>query len=175
MSDTARCTCTFIGSAAFCTRSLPRGGITAALLRTLASWQLCWGQAAAYVSLSQGWALGTAGFKAALVKDYGMAAEARAWESQGAREIREMRWAATLERCLRALGRTEKAAQTDRKGAPWKAAVALRMKEISQANNRWLSARLHLGRPEAVSVHVGRLRRGQPQKNPDYRKLITVV
>jgi hypothetical protein len=49
------------------------------------------------------------------------------------------------------------------------------MKEISQASNRWLSARLHMGRPEAVSVHVGRLRRGQTQKSPDYRKLIAIV
>jgi hypothetical protein len=86
-----------------------------------------------------------------------------------------MRWAAALERCLRAIGRSEAAAQTDRKGAPWKAAVAWRMKEISQASNRWLSARLHMGRPEAVSVHVGRFRRGQTQKSPDYRKLIAIV
>lgn len=142
------------------------------------AWQAAEGPAgrnAAYVSLSQGWALGTAGFKAALVKDHGAAAEARAWESQGAREIRELRWAATLERCLRALGRSENAAQADRKGAPWKAAVAWRMKEISQASNRWLSARLHMGRPEAVSVHVGRLRRGQAQQDANYRKLSAIV
>lgn len=142
------------------------------------AWQAVEGPAgrnAAYVSLSQGWALGTAGFKAALVQDHGVAAEARAWESQGAREIRELSWAATLKRCLQALGRNEKVAQTDRKGAPWKAAVALRMKEISQASNRWLSAQLHMGRPEAVSVHVGRLRRGELQKSPDYQKLIARV
>lgn len=142
------------------------------------AWQAAEGPAgrnAAYVSLSQGWALGTAGFKAALVKDHGVAAEARAWESQGAREIRELRWAAALERCLRALSRSEAEAQTDRKGAPWKAAVAWRMKEISQASNRWLSARLHMGRPEAVSVHVGRLRRGEAQQNADCRKLSAIV
>jgi hypothetical protein len=133
------------------------------------------GKNAAYVSLSRGGALGTSGFKAALAKDHGVAAEAWAWESPGAREIREMRWAATLERCLRVVGQSKKAARMDRKGAPWKAAVALRLKETSQASNRWLSARLHMGRPEAVSVHVGRFRRGQPQKNSDYQKLIAVV
>ncbi len=81
----------------------------------------------------------------------------------------------TLERCLRAIGRSESAARMDRQDAPWKVAVAWRMTELSQASNRWLSVRLHMGRPEVVSVHVGRLRRGQAQKSPDYRKLIAIV
>ena len=142
------------------------------------AWQAVEGPAgknAAYVSMSRGWALGTTGFKAALIKDHAVAADARAWERQGAREIRELAWAALLQRCLRALGKSETAAQGERKGAPWKAAVALRLKETTQVSNRWLSEQLHLGRPEAVSVHLGRLRRGFPEKNADYRKLIAVV
>jgi hypothetical protein len=63
----------------------------------------------------------------------------------------------------------------DRKGAPWKAAIALRLKETTQASNRWLAEHLNMGRPEAVSVHVGRLRKAAAAQNGDYRKLSTYV
>jgi REP element-mobilizing transposase RayT len=129
------------------------------------------GKSQAYVNLSRGWALGTAGFKAAMVHDHALAAEARAWEGGGAREIRELRWAAELERCLLALGKTGADVHSERKSAPWKAAIALRLKEATQASNRWLGERLHMGRPEAVSVHVGRLRRSGVERNSDYTKL----
>jgi hypothetical protein len=73
-------------------------------------------------------------------------------------EIREGRWAEMLARCLERLGKTRADAQRDRKSAPWKAAVALTLKERTQASNRWLTGHLHMGRPEAVSVYVQRLR-----------------
>lgn len=126
------------------------------------TWQMAEGPAGknkAYASMSQGWALGTAGFKAALIKDHALAAEARAWEGTGAREIREAQWAEALQARLKQLGKTEADIRQDRKGAAWKAGVALRLKETTQAGNRWLAEHLHMGRPEAVSVHVGRLRK----------------
>ena len=46
------------------------------------------GKGEAYVSMSQGWALGTEKFRAALVKDYDLVATARAWEADGAQEMR---------------------------------------------------------------------------------------
>lgn len=133
------------------------------------------GKSKAYVNLSRGWAVGPASFKAALAKDHQLAAEARAWESSGAREIRENRWAEVLQRCLAQLGKTEAEARAERKGAPWKAAVALRLKETTQAGNRWLTEHLCMGRPEAVSVHVGRLRAAGPLGDEVYRKLTTIV
>ena len=45
----------------------------------------------------------------------------------------------------------------------------------SQAGNRWLSERLHMGRPEAISVHIGRLRKAGAAENDDYRRLSTIV
>jgi REP element-mobilizing transposase RayT len=145
---------------------------------TYLAWQAAEGPAGrskVYVSMSEGWALGTREFKAALIKDHALAAEARAWESAGAREIREVRWTEALDRCLRRLGRTEADVRKDRKGAPWKAAIALRLKETTQASNRWLAEHLNMGRPEAVSVHVGRLRKAAAAQNGDYRKLSTYV
>lgn len=133
------------------------------------------GRTKAYVKLSQGWALGTQGFKVALTKDHALAAEARAWESAGAREMREARWAEVLGQCLSRLGKGEADAAAAPKSASWKAAVALRLKEISQAGNRWLTDRLRMGRPEAVSVYVGRLRASGMLEDDDYRKLTTIV
>ena len=50
------------------------------------------GKSKAYVSLSRGWALGSADFKQTLVKDSALAAESRAWGNEGAREIRQHAW-----------------------------------------------------------------------------------
>jgi hypothetical protein len=99
------------------------------------AWQAAEGPAGkneAYVSLSRGWALGSTGFQAALLKDHALAAETRAWERTVARETREARWTAALNRCLERLGRTEADIRTGCKSAPWKAAVALRLKESTR-------------------------------------------
>ena len=125
-------------------------------------WQAAQGPAgrnAAYVSMSQGWALGTAGFKTALLKDHAIAAQARAWEGAGAREIRQAHWDEVLQSLLKMKRKTLADARADLKGAEWKAQIALEMKSRTQAANQWLASRLHMGRPEAVSVHVGRLRK----------------
>jgi putative transposase len=117
------------------------------------------GTSKAYVSLSKGWALGSAGFKATLIKDHALAAETRAWENQGAREIREEQWRHELERCLGLLGKTMKDTRPERKSAPWKVAIAACLKQKTQASNGWLCEQLHMGTPVGVSQLVGQLRR----------------
>ena len=142
------------------------------------AWQVAEGPAGknqAYVSLSQGWALGSQEFKSALIQDHNLAAEARAWESIGAREVREARWTAMLDRCLCQLGKTEMDTRKDRKSASWKVAIALRLKETTQAGNRWLAGHLNMGRAEAVSVYVGWLRTRNPTESGDYLQLTTIV
>lgn len=117
------------------------------------------GKSKAYVNLSRGWALGTEGFKQALIKDHALAAHSRAWESGGAREIREAQWAELLARCLRNLGKNTQTIAADRKSAPWKVAVAGLLKTRTQASNAWLAGQLTMGSPVAVSQYVGRMRR----------------
>ena len=133
------------------------------------------GKSAAYANLSKGWALGTRGFKVALLADHKLAASSRAWESTGAREMREARWAEMLARCLRKLGKSAADIAVDRKSAIWKVSVALRLKETTQASNGWLAEQLHMGRPEAVSVYAGRLKKAGAGKNPSHSKLIAIV
>jgi hypothetical protein len=144
---------------------------TAAGRRTYAeflAWQAVDGPAGrnkAYVSLSKGWALGTQGFKSALVKDHALAADVRAWETAGAREIREQQWAESLAKCLHKAGRTLESARSERKSAPWKVAVAVEMKRTTQVKNGWIAERLNMGSGVAVSQYVGQWRRARGEMN----------
>jgi hypothetical protein len=117
------------------------------------------GKTRAYASLSHGWALGTKEFKAALVKDHQLAADARAWESAGAREIRELDWDERLGAGLRRVGKTAEDARRERKSAAWKVALAAELKQTTQATNGWIAERLNMGSGVAVSQYVGRWRR----------------
>jgi putative transposase len=117
------------------------------------------GRNKAYVSLSEGWALGTKEFRAGLVKDHAVAATTRAWASAGAREIREQQWEERLTACLKKAGQSLQAGETDRKSAPWKVAIAEELKRTTQATNGWIATRLNMGSGRAVSQYVGTLRR----------------
>lgn len=117
------------------------------------------GRSRAYVNLSRGWALGTAGFKATLRADHALAADARAWTREGARELREARWTELLERGVAAAGKSLEQAANEPRSAAWKLAVAAWMKASTQTGNGWLSARLHLGAPAALSRNLTSYRR----------------
>ena len=123
-----------------------------------------------YVSLSQGWALGSAEFKKALVQDHALAADSRAWESQGAREIRQQAWELLFHRALATLGRKESELANGPKSAPWKVAMATFLKERTQASNPWLAQRLGMQRPTYVSRLVSAARRA-PQPMSELIKL----
>jgi len=111
------------------------------------------GRNAAYVSLSRGWALGSEGYKRALLQDHALAATVRAWESGGVRELRERQWTEALTAALRHVAEAQR---TDpRKSAPWKVAVATYLKETTAVPNDWLAQTLGMGSGIYVSKHVG--------------------
>lgn len=112
------------------------------------------GKSKAYVSLSRGWALGTAGFKATLRADHALVADSRAWTQEGAKELREAQWAEILQRGLNAIDKTTEDAVAEPKSARWKLSVAAWMKARTQVGNAWLSQRLHLGTPAAFSRNL---------------------
>ena len=141
------------------------------LADTIAGWRkyedyLAWqaeegpaGRNKAYVSLSKGWALGTKDFKADLIKDHALAADARAWETVGAREIQEQQWRQQLNKCLGKARKTIADVQNDRKSIDWKVGVADEIKRITQASNGWIAEHLNMGSGTAVSQYVGQRRR----------------
>ena len=128
------------------------------------------GKSKSYVSLSQGWALGSAEFKKAMVQDHALAADSRAWESQGAREIRQQAWELLFHRALATLGRKESELANGPKSTPWKVAMATFLKERTQASNPWLAQRLGMQRPTYVSRLVSAARRA-PQPMSELIKL----
>ncbi|MBI2496555.1 MAG: transposase [Opitutae bacterium] len=124
------------------------------------SWQLTEGPAGksqAYVSMSKGWALGGKGFKQMLLQDQAVAADTRAWESSGVREVREAQWQAVLDRLRQQVPAKE--TQNQRKSAPWKVKLATQMKASTDASNGWLADQLGMGSAVYLSKHVGLARR----------------
>ena len=120
------------------------------------SWQLeegPTGKSKAYVSLSKGWALGGKGFKQTLLQDQAVATDARAWESDGVREVRETEWQMVLDRLRQQVPAKE--TQDQRKSAPWKVQLAAQMKTTTDASNGWLAAQLGMGSGFYVSKHIG--------------------
>lgn len=110
------------------------------------------GKSQAYVPLSKGWAVGSAGFKQTLVSDHALAATMRAWENSSAREVRELEWTEQLARLLQAVPLAER---TDhRQSAAWKVRLAVRMKASTAASNRWLAGQLQMGSPAYLAKLV---------------------
>lgn len=130
--------------------------------RDYLAWQVTEGPAGkskAYVSMSKGWALGGADFKRALIHDHALVASTRAWETQGAAEIRQEQWLRALQRCLCHIRKRPQDAKADRKSAYWKVATAAALKLTTQASNRWLCQQLNMGTPVAVSQLTTLIRR----------------
>ena len=99
------------------------------------------GRNEAYVSMSRGWALGSQGFKEDLRKEHGLAADSRAWESEGKDEIQQARWTKLFQSGCKVLGRTEADLGCRPTAQSWKIALMLFMKERTQASNPWLAER----------------------------------
>ena len=124
------------------------------------AWQMAEGPAgrsAAYESMSQGWALGGEGFKRSLLREHLVADEIRAWEIGGARQVREGKWRMALEALHSQLAPGVVA--DSRKSAPWKIAVATKMKESTDADNAWLARELVMGSPRYLAKLVSQSRR----------------
>lgn len=124
------------------------------------AWQAAEGPAgknSAYVSLTRGWAIGSDAFREALLQDHAVAADAKAWEGEGAREVKETRWRKALHAALAAL--PAEAKSDHRKSAPWKVAIAARLKATTDVPNGWLAEQLDMSSGFYVSKHVGLFRR----------------
>jgi hypothetical protein len=138
-------------------------------------WQAASGPAgnnATYVNLSQGWAIGSDEFKATLIAGGAPADLARNWGKVEAATIRGISWQSALERALQILGRNAEQAAVARKSASWKLALAA-WKLHTQATNRWLSQKLVLGAPTALSRSLARYRLRLQSRDPDWKRLVS--
>ena len=115
------------------------------------------GREEAYQDLSRGWAVGSEGFMADILEKFGGKVDEQTWEGEGKRGWREGQWEQHFKKLLdRAPGKDRR---DQRVSAPWKAALAWRMKTETDASNRWLAQRLMMSSPTYVSKMVGLVRR----------------
>ena len=111
-----------------------------------------------YRSLSRGWMIGSDDFRRSLLQQHREASAARSWKTLAAREEREARWSVALAELLGAIPDSQRDDQ--RKSAPWKVAIAAKLKATTDVSNAWLAEKLAMGSPIYVSKHVGLARRG---------------
>jgi putative transposase len=108
------------------------------------------------VELSDGWAIGTQGWRRAIAEEHAQHALQPELDASQVNELREQQWYRILEQSLREHGKTARDVASERKGVPWKIAIARRLRESGLAPNAWIAARLHMGNPRAVSAHLCR-------------------
>jgi REP element-mobilizing transposase RayT len=122
----------------------------------------------------QGWAIGSEEFKASVAAEFKLAGLLRFSDSSGVKELRESRWETALDLGLKTLNRTPEEAIGQPKSAPWKMAVTAWMKARTQASNRWLSSKLHLGATTAVSHNLTVFRRRLQASDPAWQRLTSL-
>jgi REP element-mobilizing transposase RayT len=120
-----------------------------------------------FEKMSKGWAIGTAGFKAELVKEQRVMTAALARGDVDVQEMREQ----GLQRCfgelLEASGRTVRDVANEAKSAAWKVELAAAMKAKTTVTNRWLGEHLNMGGLHEVSRRVAAWqRKTRPQGKP---------
>lgn len=121
--------------------------------------------------MNRGWCIGSMAFKKALVGEYLEEGGILRLEEEELQELNRLQWEELLEKSLRALGKTEGDVDKERKGAQWKLAVASRLKRRSAVSNKWVSEKLKMGNPKAMSSICGKYQREVEDKCPFAKQL----
>lgn len=121
--------------------------------------------------MSRGWAVGPRDFKKDLIKEHQKLADETAGAETTTREISQELWEERIGLYLHALKKSEADIVEDRKGAPWKVAIAAGMKSGSTASNPWLARRLNMGSPFRLSRLAASCRQNPDSFHPYVAKL----
>jgi hypothetical protein len=97
------------------------------------------------------------------------------YDGKDLREANELRWEMFLEKGLSALDKDAKAIAADLKSADWKVTLAALLKKKTSATNVWISQKLKMGAPDAVSRYVSEFRRNEGDQNESYKEPATKV
>ena len=77
-------------------------------------------------------------------------------EREDLAELNRSRWDTALSKRLELLGKNPSDAEGEKLSAAWKLAIASKLKRESSGTNAWLSDRLNMGKPRAVSAIWGK-------------------
>ena len=126
----------------------------------------------AFAKMSRGWAIGGETFKRDLIEDEQRERLVIKQTQAEAREVRQARWTAAVEKGMQRLGKTERDVRDDAKAADWKVALAADLKKRLMCTNRWLGERLNMGPPAAVCRYVSEALSGRRQQAYEYLKRV---
>jgi putative transposase len=130
----------------------------------------------AFDKMCHGWALGTKEYKKKLLETEGLlkdgSKQALRLEGQELREANELQWEHLFERGLVAVDKASEDIWSSRKSADWKIWIAYYLKHHSSASNVWISSKLNMGVPQAVSLHTGRFDPSRGSSKNAYEEFI---
>jgi REP-associated tyrosine transposase len=108
--------------------------------------------------LSVGWAIGTLAWRRQVAKDHAQRALSPGLEAGELQELKETHWAGVLGRELQLAGKTAKNIVSSPGNAPWKIAVARKLRHAG-APYAWITSALHMGKTSSVRVHLRRAKK----------------
>jgi REP element-mobilizing transposase RayT len=109
-----------------------------------------------FKSMSNGWAIGTAGWRKAIAKEYAHLALSAGLSGQELREMKEVRWQEALSAAMSAAGKTAADSQADARNAPWKLQIAQLLRGQG-TSCQWIASSLNMGTAGALRVNLCRL------------------
>lgn len=109
-----------------------------------------------FARLSQGWAIGSDGWRETLAKEHARLAAAGDVPATETRELNEAVYQQLLDTLLQSAGKTAADLTAAPKGAPWKIAAARELRARVNAPHAWIARALHMGRPSSVRVYLAR-------------------
>ena len=81
---------------------------------------------------------------------YAAIPEMEGWQGGNVQELREGKWVAELEKCLKSGGKTAQDVAEAAKSAPWKIRIARELKRTTTATNPWVAKKLGMGHPSRI-------------------------
>lgn len=117
---------------------------------------------------STGWAIGTEGWRKAVAKGRAHLTLSPAIEASQLRDLKQARWSSILSSTLAEMGRTSEDLKAAAKSAPWKIALALRLRREAGAAVEWIARELQMGQSSTVRSYLSRAasRSGKQQTSP---------
>jgi putative transposase len=132
----------------------------------------------AFAKMCRGWALGGANFKRKMFDeivdspDKSQTERLESFEGRDLKEVNEIMWERELTKALVVCEKTPESIHAEMKSAPWKVMIACALKQRTSASNPWITSKLNMGIPQAVSLHVGRYRKSQLDRKSLHLALI---
>ncbi len=105
-------------------------------------------------AFSRDWAIGTAAWRKALARKHAHLALAPELSQAEVKELQSERWERALESALQESGRTTAELASAQKSAPWKRALARKLRDAVAPPYRWLAEKLCMGKPGSVRAYV---------------------